>query len=79
MNRAESFLKKVLKDHLNDSVLIVCHAAIGEAIVAAITSTPIESLNGIEDFKNTAVYEFEISEDGNHKMHVQNCTKHLDK
>ncbi len=39
----------------------------------------IENKKGIWEYiRNTSVSVFDIEENGNHKIHLLNCTKHLD-
>ena len=78
LSRSNEFIRRILNEHANDTVLLVCHAGIGQAIVASIMRYSVEDIVNMDNFENTAVYEFEITEDGNHKMHARNCTKHLD-
>jgi broad specificity phosphatase PhoE len=78
VSRAERFIQNIVRDHPNETVLVVTHGAIGDAMVAAITRTSLGKIKDIDDFRNTAVYIFEIDEDRNHKLLVRNCTRHLD-
>ncbi len=70
-DRAKKFLFEILEKHKNDTVLFVGHNGIDKTLIALITGKSIESLG------NTSVNIFEIDESG-HKVHVLNCTKHLD-
>ncbi|MFH1072456.1 MAG: histidine phosphatase family protein [Nanoarchaeota archaeon] len=75
--RAESFLKRVIRKHKHETVLLVGHNGIGKALIAAITGKKSQDIPSIENLHNTSVSIFEIDEDKNHKIHLFNCTKHL--
>ncbi|MCK5211504.1 histidine phosphatase family protein [Candidatus Parcubacteria bacterium] len=75
--RAENFLHKIIHKHHDDSVLFVCHAGVGKAMVAVITGKKHSEIKNIEDMQNTSVSTFEIDEDKNHKIICYNCVKHL--
>ena len=76
-NRAEQFFNRILKKHPNDNdtVLFVGHHGINKNIVSVITNTPVNELKGQ---KNTSINIFEIDQDKNYKLLIDNCAKHLD-
>lgn len=77
-DRAKSFLHKVITKHHKDTVLFVGHNGINKALIAVITGESHKDIRGIDNQHNTGVNIFEVDEDGKHKIHVFNCTKHLD-
>lgn len=77
--RADSFIKNVIRNHdKEDTILIVCHDIIGNMIIASITNKRIKGFKDIKPLGNTSVSIFEIWEDKKHKIHLFNCTKHLE-
>lgn len=77
-NRAERFLDKVLRKHLNETILLVGHNGINKALIAVITNEPPETIHSMENLHNTSICIYEIDESKNHKVHLFNCKKHLD-
>ncbi|MFH1053086.1 MAG: histidine phosphatase family protein [Candidatus Woesearchaeota archaeon] len=78
-DRAEKFLFKVLKKHKNDTVLFVGHNGINKAIILVIRGMDPEEIRSIENFQNTSITILNIDEEKNHKIHIFNCGKHLNK
>lgn len=76
--RGHDFINKIIKKHIDDSVLLVGHNGINKAIIASIIGKTLEQSKDIERQKNTAVTIFEINKDKKHHIHVFNCTKHLE-
>ncbi|MBI5332110.1 MAG: histidine phosphatase family protein [Candidatus Aenigmarchaeota archaeon] len=58
-------------------MLFVAHGSINKAIIRVIMNKDLMDLSIVEQ-KNTAVSIFEIDKDRNHKIHLLNCTKHLE-
>lgn len=82
-DRAETFLKEILKKHPKDKVLIIAHGIINWCLIDAIKGkrTTLKEMfenDEKEMQKHTAVSVFEINEDKKHKIHYHNCTKHLE-
>lgn len=75
--RAESFLHKLINKYTNDTVLVVCHAIIGKALLLTSTNTPPEEFLTSGKLDNTSISIVEISEDRSHEIHLHNCTQHL--
>lgn len=76
--RSEDFIHGLIKKHKDDSVLVVAHAGINNAIVYTITGKMTEELTGNAILGNTSITVFEIEEDRSHKIHLLDCAKHLD-
>lgn len=76
--RAEAFVHRILRKHLNDTVLFVTHNEMKKALICAITGKPAKDIFTMEKADNTAVSIFEIEEDRSHKIHVLRCAKHLE-
>lgn len=76
-NRASKFLHKILKEHLNETILFVGHNGINKAMAAVVMGKSAEEINTINNFKNTSISIFELDENKNHKIHLMNCTAHL--
>jgi len=77
-NRARDFLHKTLLVHVNDTVLFVGHNGIGKALIAVITGKKFNDIKAIENLHNTSINIFDINEDKSHKIHLFNCSKHLE-
>ncbi len=75
--RAKEFLDDTCQKNRNKTVLIVCHGGIKNAFITIIHNKSYLEFRSWEWTKNTGVSEFEIKEDGNHKIHFLNCIKHL--
>jgi alpha-ribazole phosphatase len=74
--RITPFLRKLLKKHKGQSVLIVGHAGMNRVIVGTILGWSKERI-AATTFKNTSVTILHIKE-GKLRMHLFNCTKHLE-
>lgn len=77
LNRAKSFLNKILLKHSNDTILFVGHNGINKAMIAAITNKNSKEIDLIEDQHNTSVSIFEIDKNKNYKVIIFNDIKHL--
>ena len=75
--RIQTFYKKIIKKHINQTVLIMTHGGSTCFVQGMIYSKPIEEAVKIEKLKNTAITEFEIKKDGKYKTLCKNCEKHL--
>ncbi len=76
--RAEKFLHEIILKHHTDSLLFVCHGAIGKALVAVIIGKKDTEIQSVEDLLNTSISTFEIDKDKNSKTISYNCVEHLD-
>jgi broad specificity phosphatase PhoE len=76
--RAEIFLHKIIKDNKNETVLAVAHGGINLVLLSILLNEDLNKVYVQYSQKNTCVNIFEIEEDKKYKMHVINCTKHLD-
>jgi broad specificity phosphatase PhoE len=78
-NRAEKFIKRIFeKRRKEETILVAGHNAVNLALFAAITGKKPEEMSSLPFTRNTAITIFEIDEDRSHKIHVLNCTKHLE-
>lgn len=75
--RAKKILLKVYKQYKNKTVLFVGHNAINKTLVRVVLNKNPEDKMKIPQF-NTCVSIFEISKNNKNKVHLMNCTKHLD-
>ncbi|MBN1376988.1 histidine phosphatase family protein [Candidatus Woesearchaeota archaeon] len=76
--RAKIFLDKVYEKHKNHTILLISHGRISEVLITIILNKPLNYLEELGHLKNTSVNIFEIKEDKKHKVHLLNCTKHLE-
>jgi len=75
--RARDFFLEILAKHSKETVLVVGHAGINKFIRMAICSDDPTDFKTISKQSNTAVSIFEVNEDGQHNIHIENCSKHL--
>jgi len=76
--RAKKLIKILLKKHKNQTVLLVSHGGFSKALIGAITNESLMKIFNSVEPGNTNVSVFEIYEDKKNKVHLLNCTKHLD-
>ena len=76
--RAEGFLNSVIKKHLNDTILLVTHEVFKKVLICVILNKGHEHIKNLGKLDNTSLSIFEIDEDRSHKIHVLDCTKHLE-
>jgi len=75
--RAKKILDKAYSKYPDGCVLFVGHAGINKALISVIMKKPAKYMGELEQH-NTAINIFEIREDGNHRIHLLNCKKHLE-
>ncbi|NQV08661.1 histidine phosphatase family protein [Candidatus Woesearchaeota archaeon] len=77
--RVKKFVYGLLKKYHSKTVLLITHGALISLFLLHLKNTQIE----IDIFRkhcpdNTGIIILEIDEDKNHKVHLLNCTKHLE-
>jgi broad specificity phosphatase PhoE len=77
-DRVTKLLKKVYESHSHQNVLFVGHNGVNKSIIGYIMNKPVNDMVRADNQKNTAVNIFEVKENGNHKVCLINCAKHLD-
>jgi len=75
--RAKEFIDDIYSKHKNKTVLVVCHGGIKKAFLTTIHNKHFSEFGIWDKINNTSVSEFTIKENGNHKIHILNCTDHL--
>ena len=75
---AKKFLDEVYEEHAGDAVLFVTHGFFMQCLTSVILGWSLEKVKEDIYYSNTSVTIFEFYEDGNHKIHLTNCTEHLD-
>jgi broad specificity phosphatase PhoE len=75
--RAKKMLDKAYSEFPNGCVLFVGHNGINKALISVIMRKPASYMGKIHQH-NTAINIFEIREDGEHRIHLLNCKKHLE-
>lgn len=75
--RAEDFLRQVLAQHQDETVVFVGHDGINKAMIAVINGQTAEDIRTIENLYNTSVCIYEIDENKKHEIVCFNCKKHL--
>lgn len=75
--RAKSVLDSMLKKHPKDSLLLICHGGIGQAILAQIYGKDYTGMLEMEKLGNTSLSIFEINPDGSYQELCYNSTDHL--
>jgi broad specificity phosphatase PhoE len=76
--RCRKILNQAYKMYPLGTVLFVGHNGINKALISIILNKPASEMNKIPRMDNTSVSIFEICEDKKHKVHLINCTKHLE-
>jgi len=76
--RVKKLIDDVYTKYPNGTVLFVGHGHINKALLTVIENKSPNHILKYKNPSNTAVSIFEIKEDKNHKIHLLNCTKHLD-
>ncbi|MBI4895732.1 MAG: histidine phosphatase family protein [Candidatus Aenigmarchaeota archaeon] len=77
--RMKIFLHEILKKHSKETILVVAHGATNRMLLALIMNmNSKEGLDKIKPSHNTSVNIIDLEENGNHKIHLINCIKHLD-
>ena len=74
--RVEKFLKKILKKHKSETILIVAHGGVLRSLFCLITNKPPEEMPKLKRFLNTSVTVVEIKEYQTPKIHIINCVEH---
>ena len=75
-NRVKRFYKKILKKHPDDTVLWITHGGVIYKVLYRILRETYDE-NEKPQTMNTAVSIIELDTEGNHKLHLVNCVKHL--
>ncbi len=77
-NRAKKFIEKIILEFQGKTILIVAHNGINMALTTNILKKTFEDYLVADSQDNCAVTIFEHDEDGNSKIKLFNCTKHLE-
>ncbi|MEA1963047.1 MAG: histidine phosphatase family protein [Patescibacteria group bacterium] len=76
--RSKEFINHIYLKYRKKTVLVVCHGGIKKALLTVIHNKHFSEFGIWEMMNNTSVSEFNIKENGNHKMLILNCTNHLE-
>ena len=76
--RVECFLHQIVHKNSNKTVLLVTHGGVIIALLCILTGTLSKDAEKFHKQHNTCVNIIEIKEDKSHKLHLLNCTKHLE-
>jgi broad specificity phosphatase PhoE len=76
--RAKNFLSFLMENHPNDTVLLAGHNGINVTLTTILLGKGCENINDLDNLQHTGVSVFETEKDGNWKMQIYNCTKHLE-
>ncbi len=77
-DRAKKIVDKIFHTHKKDCVLISGHGTFNRTLICAITNKKPRDIKTMSRLDNTSVNIFEIDENKKHKIHLLNCTKHLE-
>ena len=75
--RGEEFLDEIRVKYPKKNVLLSSHGLMKIVLLSILTKEDLIEFPS-KEVPNTAFTEFEIFEDGKHKIHCLNCAKHLD-
>lgn len=76
--RVRELLDEVYEKHPDGTVIFVGHAGINRALITVIMDKPPEYMKNIHGHHYSSLSVFEIQEDRQHRVHVLNCTSHLE-
>ncbi len=76
--RAQSFLHAVLETHAQETVLLVGHYGINQALLAVLTGKSAADMGTMGKQLNTSITIIEIDQDRNPTFLLLNCVQHLD-
>lgn len=74
-NRASRFIKRIIVEHPNNTVLLIGHAGINRNIIAMLEG---REFNDTPVLHNTSITIFQIDQDGKATTEISNDTSHLD-
>ena len=74
--RAKRFTEQALKKYAGKTVLMVSHGVMLRQIIANLLNQQVDA-DKRNSHDNTGISVIEIKKDGNHKVILKNCTKHL--
>jgi broad specificity phosphatase PhoE len=74
--RVRRFFNKMLKEHADDTVLWVTHFGVIFTVLYRIIGLPYDKKKPYQA-KGTELSIIEVDNNGNHKVHLVNCAKHL--
>lgn len=77
-DRVKNFFEELYLKHKGQTVLVVTHGGVKIISLLIAYNKPLSEFLSLRGIKNTSVSIFDMEEDGNHKIHLVNCTKHLD-
>ncbi len=75
--RATSFLSGVYKTKKGKTILISTHGGLKKSFLMYLNSVPLEKFDTYTRFDNTSLSIIEFNLSKNHKIILENCTKHL--
>ena len=76
--RVKDFFEDIIKRHARQTVLVVSHGCIKKRLISWISDSMAAKVERMGDVRNTSVSVLDIETDGNHKLHLLNCTRHLE-
>lgn len=76
--RAKEFIEEIYPKNKDKTLLLVTHGGFKMAILVFIHNLPLSEFERFSKLQNTSVSIFDIGENGNHKIHLINCIKHLE-
>lgn len=77
-NRAKNFIDNLKKNHPKENILLVAHHGIGIALINHVLGGDYKKMIEIEELNNTSITIFEFDENGNPKLILFNCVRHLE-
>jgi len=76
-DRVKNFLDELYSKHKDKTVLIVTHGGVKIIFLLIAYNKPLSDFLSFRGIKNTSVSIWDMEEEGNYKVHLVNCTKHL--
>jgi probable phosphoglycerate mutase len=75
--RAKNVLNDIQSKHESDTVLLICHGGIAQAMIANIFGKNYVEMLEMEKLGNTSLSIFNLHQDGNYELLSYNSTDHL--
>lgn len=76
--RAIRFVRKIAEEHKDKTILLCTHGGWIRVFTAAVLGAKLEKAWPALKIRNASVSEFEVDEEKGFRIHLLNCTKHLE-
>ncbi len=77
-DRAKKFLTELLEKYTNETILLVGHNGIDNALIAVILGKTHEDIKAMESLRNTGISIFEFNKESESTIEIFNSASHLE-